>query len=818
MTFRNPCRRRAMLSLFLSGLALAPAGRAQVGEDTFVTGAAKTAYDKWQTLMQSVAARDRDLVEFFSDELLAANVSPLRLALLEERSVRRRENAGAVLLFEQDQEAGALGEKAGELYARLDTGREQMNEADDGWYFCSVGRFDVAHANFSALLAAEPDPVAVLEFADRVPRRTQILVQLSDSPQVGESARAMLRLLQEGEERIKSDPTRIIQQIDRLGGAPREFETSVTALKRSGEYSIPFLTQALRDSEKRALTQAILRTLPLIDREGLNPLVMALRMDDTAAKKYVIRALGQIGYWQSVPYLLKLRQDPATAAELLPEIDAALRGLAALGVSVDPGLSAADAFYALANGYYAEREALAADPRLDFANVWYWKDNLLQNVEVPTAIFDEIMALRCCEEALLLNPDLKPALALWLAANLRREAQIPEGASDATRPANYPSAAYFAQSAGPEYNLRALARAIDNQEPAVAMGAIEALRKTAGPASVLDAGLGRTPLAEALSFPDRMVRIRAAIALAASLPQAAFSNSQNLMPVLNEAVMLFGGARNALVIDPDAATGNTVAAALRAIGYEVIIDSGLYNGLQKVRSESPGVDLICLASDLQSPSLAAGLSELRHEFRFAMTPVLVITKPADAPDVRTLVRADARVAAIAPDGAPESLNTALAVVARTSGVTPITPEVGATVALEAALTLNKLAVTNNPVLDVSEAENALVAALEGGGPALRETVAHVLAAIDTRTAQEAIAAVALDETEDEAMRITMFAALAEAAKLRGGLLSPETADQARQVAETHANMAILTAASQALGALNQSGNPASAIIRNQYGG
>ena len=67
------------------------------------------------------------------------------------------------------------------------------------------------------------------------------------------------------------------------------------------------------------------------------------------------------------------------------------------------------------------------------------------------------------------------------------------------------------------------------------------------------------PLAEALRFPDRLVRIRAGLTLGHGRPMREFPNYQNLMPVLCEALSLHGGARNALVVDADTESANTIA-------------------------------------------------------------------------------------------------------------------------------------------------------------------------------------------------------------------------------------------------------------------
>ncbi|MEW6197876.1 MAG: HEAT repeat domain-containing protein [Planctomycetota bacterium] len=790
---------------------------AQTTTEGFITGTTAQAWEKWFDAMQAILDRNPERAETAFGELLALEPSPFRVALLADHTVQRTAAGGAVLLFEQDMEANALGPNGQAVAQRLTTGREQMNEADDGFYFCQIGRFDVAQANFRALLDADPDPVAVLEFTDRSPKRRDILLQLTGNPTVGDSARALLRVLDRGEVAIKADPTRIKENIARLGGPPRGYENACEALKASGEYAIPFVVQTLRDPGKQELLRPIVRCLPQIDRPALNPLVMALRMNDDATRQYLTEALAQIGYTQAVPYLLRLQEDPTTSPKGRQDATQALEALAARAAGPLP-TSAAEAFLALAEDYYADKPSLAADARLDTANVWYWRDDLLQNVKVPTPIFNEIMCMRCCEEALRLNAGLRPALALWLAANQRREAQLPPGQTDPTRPEDFPPPLYFAQSAGADYCLMTLARAVDSGDPAVALGMVEALHNTAGPASLLADAAGRLPLAEALSFPDRMVRIRAALTLGRGRPVQTFLNHQNLMPVLAEALTLHAGARAALIVDPDAASANAVAGVLRAQGYEVVIEAGLLPGLERVRKDLPAVDVLFIASDVREPELAAGLGMLRSEFRFASAPVVVVSKAGGADLVRALVRADHRLTELPAGAGPSEIGRAVATVSHAVGAKPITPEVGVQLAYEAGAVLRDLALTNNPVFNVADVEPALLTALGSSDVALRVLIAEVLGYLGSSKAQEAIARIALDAAESEDMRLKMFAALTEAAKRRGNLLGDEAVRRIITIVESEPNMTLREAASATLGALNVPGEPASTLIRNQYGG
>lgn len=785
--------------------------------DDFVSGSVQDQWDKWQGAMTVVLSRDAAAAETAFEELLALRPSAFRIALLAERTVQRTPEAGAVLLFEQDISADSLKESGKQVGELLLTGREQMNQADDAFYFSSIGRFDVAQANFRALLASNPDPVALLEFVERVPRRKELLVTTSDNPVTGESARAVLRLLSEGERRIKGDPHRIKENLDRLGGPPRAYENAVDALRDSGEFAVPFAIEYLKNPQKADLAEAILRALPLIDRPALNPLVMSLRMPDQSVKVYMIRVLAQIGYPQAAPHLKQLVEGKDTPPEIVTAANAALQELAAKGAEVI-GRSAAESFLALAQDYYDNKKELAADTRLETANAWYWRNGILNNQEVPTAIFNEVMAMRCAEEALLANPDLKPALSLWLAANFRREAQLATDEVDLTRPANYPTAVYFAQSAGAEYCLMALARAVDDNDPVVALGAIDAVRNTGGAATVTGGTEGRQPLAEALAFPDRLVRIKAGLALGAAQPVQEFRNYQNLMPVLSEALRLHGGVRTAVVVDSSADAANPILAALRTDGYEAVHDARLFGGLEKVRKDLPGVDVIFIASDVTVPSLADSLRELRNDFRYASTPVVIVAKPGDRDAVRNLVRSDVRLASIAVGDGPETIQAAIARVSKAVGAHAITPELGRTLALDAARVLRGLGQTRNPLFEVAQAEASLLEALGDPDATVRLTVAETLGYIGSSGAQDAIANIALNANEAKELRIAMFAALAEAAKRKGAHLSGELTTRLIETVESETDTALREASSQALGALSLPSNPASQIVRNYYGG
>jgi hypothetical protein len=117
---------------------------------------------------------------------------------------------------------------------------------------------------------------------------------------------------------------------------------------------------------------------------------------------------------------------------------------------------------------------------------------------------------------------------------------------------------------------------------------------------------------------------------------------------------------------------------------------------------------------------------------------------------------------------------------------------------------------------VDAAEPALIAALSSESEELQVKTAGVLSLCRSAQAQDAVAQAALNADRPEALRIEMFAALAESAKNNGNQLEPARVANLIQVSADDSVMTIRTAASKALGALNLSDNRASEIIRKYY--
>jgi HEAT repeat protein len=409
---------------------------------------------------------------------------------------------------------------------------------EDNWndflHYTKIGRFDLAKGYAQAVLNSNPDPVELLSFSEANPKGYAILqrvVDVAPDAELVDVSRKVLALIEQGKFIRRSDPKIIIEEVKRLSTTERGWQTGVKRLRNAGEYSIPFMLDAITDNTRKQEWPHIIRALPEIGRDAIRPLAAALQSDDTALKAEIIKALGGISYPQALGYL-KYVIEKDSSAELRALAAESIRKIDQAALTVP----AAPLFYQLAESYYYHAESLQPAEDANFANVWFWdsEGKRLLREKVDSSYFNELMAMRACEWSLKADPSFGWAIGLWQAAYFKAESagiDMPNyfgpGHADAMT---------YATTAGPEYLHQALGRAIKDMDAYVALGAIEALATTAGEKSLLFRIGTAQPLVMALSVKDKPVKYSAAIAIAAAGPVEKFAESKLVVANLAQAL------------------------------------------------------------------------------------------------------------------------------------------------------------------------------------------------------------------------------------------------------------------------------------------
>lgn len=409
------------------------------------------------------------------------------------------------------------------------------DELEESWdnflHFAAIGRFDVADGFGQTILDSDPDPLDVLALSDANPRGYRLLVQMeAHSEDLGEISGKILELIEEGRFIKRIDLTVIRNEIKKLSTTIRARVAAQSRLKNAGEYAIPLMIDALSDPDREDEFANIVAAFPKIGRDAIRPIATALSTANISVKIELIRALGDIGYSQSLAYLKYIVENDSVDQ---------MKEEAVISINkIDPAalkISASELFFQLGEDYYYHAESHS--PReAEIANVWLWDGDTgkLKRVEVDNGHFFELMSMRSCELALNADEKIGKAIALWIAAFFKAEAAVFDQPSYFK--AGHADAMTYATTAGPEYLHVALERANNDNNEFVALGVVEALAANAGEKSLLYRVGTEQPLVKALSFSDIPVMYSAAIAIAAAKPNADFVGSNKIIENLSAAV------------------------------------------------------------------------------------------------------------------------------------------------------------------------------------------------------------------------------------------------------------------------------------------
>ena len=670
-------------------------------------------------------------------------------------------------------------------------------------HFIRVARPDVALSYGQAIIQAKPDPRVVYELGEQTDDVIADLVRGQKLEGLADTVKEIRRLMEEGYRLESRDPQRISKAIDMLDGTLRQSLIGANRLKNSGEYAVPQIIYRLGDADTPlAVRNSLSEVLAQMGRPAVRPLCSALKSPDPSVRSVVCKALGKIGYWHAAPYLRSV----LASDELARVKAAAAKALETVTGDLNAGSKpVANYYYDLASRYYTDQESVRPDPRYEESNLWYWQDGLgVTFVEVPTAIFSEIHAMRSARLALQADESFYPAVSLWLAANLRKEARLPAGKTDSTRAADQMGADAYAKASGAKYMQEVLARGLKDRDVAVAMGAIRALASTAGAVNLVRpmAG-GATPLVAALSFPDRRVRFMAADALANARPTVPFDGSELVISVLVEALRQTGQPTVSLV-EPDADRRNELKNMIRQAGYDVADADHYAAGVETV-ANTTGVDVAVFSGAISSPGPREALAMLRSDPMVAALPVLFVAEGAVLAEVKRLARDDDLVVVMqkGPTGlAAADLQAALQrASAKAVRAKPMDQAEAAQWAFIAAGRLEMLGLTRTPVFDLVRAEPALIDGLKSDRDEQTVACAQALSHVPRGSAQQALVDLAGTHAT-QAVRIKAYLAAAESVRILGSQLDEARSAAIVDMVNSAAPEELRDAASELLGALD----------------
>ena len=684
----------------------------------------------------------------------------------------------------------------------------QARDLDLALHYVLIGNADMAKASIQALFNSGITDEQIAQLVDEKGIREKLERSLTRGRGMDGAAELIAELESRflaGTRLTSRNALRIEEAVQGLGGSMRQEMVSRQRLLAAGAFAVPALLKALEDAKNLKLANAARSMLIEIKRLAVDPLCAALPELDPSNQRKVCDVLAEIGYPSSQACIFGLATDPKTTPDVRA---AALRAYARLGGTSQ---DAASQYTALARRYFDQSPSLIPYPSDPENVVWsYDNRNGLAGVGIPTAVYCGTMAIHSATEALRRDATSELALAIYVAADLRRSvfmrllnigdsSESNEGSLLSSR---Y-SAEFFATASGARIAQMALGFAIDANDVLLARECIRVLAANGNASALVSPMSGRSPLVECLLFADRRVRFEAAVVLAKSLPNTTFQQDILVVPVL--ASMLQSVGMTGAVIATTEEDRQSLAMRMNSAGVGKVVTGSSLSEIDGKLPPGQILDLVVVQG--ARSSVGDAIQAIRLSRSSATSPIVVMTNGTDAATFSLEYENDSRISVFLSSATDEQFLAALESASGAAGGIAISTDESAQYIDESLAVLRMIAESSSPIFDIRDAEASLVAALSTSSGSVKASVAGVLALLLSETAQRVLMDSALSATsEDQAM---LFMSVATSARKFGNLLQPHQIESLRSLIQTTSG-STANAAGQAFGAL---GLPTSEVIK-----
>lgn len=638
-------------------------------------------------------------------------------------------------------------------------------------YEISVGNFTLAAADLKGFLEKKPTEKELLDIEGK--EGITAFLQLLAIPELRKDAGPLLEQMSQVLQKHLANPERINKFIKNLSATPEERAYALDELKRSRAFAVPYLVEALRNSNDSSLHSSVLSAMLRLKKDVVPALVAALDVDNAGVRSELIDLIRERRDTEAVPFLWFPSASPKQPDYVRRKAKQAITYL--LNTDADRLPSAKAALTEEANRFYAHQIKFPEQ-----AIVWQMTPDGKQFV-LPPPVYtasqaEEHFGLRFARQALELDPAYEPAQVVFLSLALEKATE--RAGLDQPLEKGSPHIKDLLHSVNPDLVTAVLERALKERRTAVALGAVRALGNLTEARAAHPKDKQNTPaLVRALSYPDRRVQIAAADALL-HFPIVPPEAKGRIVEVLRRALVSDATAK-ALIADANVNRAGEVGQAVKQAGYEPVVVNTGREALRRL-SEAADIDVLLVDQGIPDPDLTYFLAQLRADGDSGHLPVLVTVAPERAGTVppnraQSLARLAANyrnVWVVPATLKSDTLKQTLAARVADAVGKPLTEEERKNNAAVAMLWLKKMAVGEVPGFDVRPAEAAVLKALHT--KELAALAVEAAGAFPDRQAQRELAAVVLDSGERPEVRSAAAVELNRHIQHHGVLL---TADQ-----------------------------------------
>lgn len=688
------------------------------------------------------------------------------------------------------------------LHAQSDSGQTAKDPSallEDFLHYVRIAKPDLAEAAGNALMdsGVSDQELATIVYDNNLEDKlASVLTRGRRMEGVSDLVAMLETRVENGRIALARDPERVREAVGMLTGSLRQKMLARERLLSAGEYAVPALLEPIVNGKDPQLEVACTQVIEEIKRQAVFPLCAALGSVDVNGQRKICNMLGSIGYPAAEPFLLQLAQAESTPDTVKASAMAAFRRIGGTSTSV-PGQ-----FTALGRRFFDNQMSLVAWPGEPTNNVWSYDTYAgLTPTSVPTEIFSDVMAMMMARTALSYDRGSRQALALFVAADLRRENDLSAGATDPIFGGNRYSPQFFATAAGTSIAQDVLAMSIDRWDTALIRDAIAALAQTTGSSNLFASA--RQPLLECLRYPDRRVQYDTALVIGSALPRKSFPGDDIVVPLLGSAVR-DSGAMFGMIVASNEEDRRTYAADLETLGFTTLNGGQGYADVRNELGRAVGLDLVVIRGEIEM--IRDTIKGLRNDNLTAAVPVIASANVADQLKLANEFADDRGTLIWTAGGSAEAFTNAVDQLLERTGGGRLSEDDALAYMLGALDTLRTIAINGNSILAVSEAENPLLESLSSRDGHVRLLIAEVVSLISGSRSQQALIEAALGATGTD--QIDLLDLVAASARRFGNNASSAQIDALRDlIAGSDGDTA--DAAGRAFGALDV--GPAEAV-------
>lgn len=657
-----------------------------------------------------------------------------------------------------------------------------------------LGRPNLARLYLQQFLALNPDDATLLTLRDDY--GPGAFARLANQPELQPLSTDLAERVNRVFRERGASPERVAQLLDELSGPSDKAFAARQALINAGDAVVPAVIQRLQNTADEEVRRQLVDVLVAMGEPVLPALHATLVGPGDDLRVQMIAAIGRIGSTESISHLYFPAYGPGQPVAVKMAARNALAEIAQRSrVSADR-VRPADAAEQLRQAALRsiERPRPMREPAAETATndvrVWSWDEaaGIVRAALMPAREAALFEGSRFARQAFLLSPNTSDAQALYLTFLLALDA----AQAGTTEPPAGPGTSFeLAVAAGPETAAKILRLALQHDMSRAAVGALAVLAKTGSTDLLFGSD---TPLTQALNFPDPRVQLGAAVTVLRLNPDRTFRDASRVVEILARALSS-SDTPTAVIIEPNAQRGSTIAGFTRDIGYDAVLAPTGQAGFA-IAAEQTVPAFVLVNLNVARWPLSQTIANLRADARTRHLPIVVYGPPeGDWSVSRTLgsratyfrgPRVDDPRADVTASLA-DTPATAYVTQTTTTGAfaaqlrpvlaalseTPLSPAERAEQRAVAAYWLAQIADTGRAdVFPLERAESALISTL--ADPALAANALIALSAIPSTAAQRAIAEVALMPNADPNVRATAASELADHVRRNGLTLPDET--------------------------------------------